>query len=481
MKDKKIPSWIITLITLTAVGVLTAFVGGYYILDKVERGYLKTLAEENEEDVFRIANELGKSFREGGDRQAQLTQFQSNLMNAPMDPASFVCLMDQNARVLSHPDPNMVGADMASASVNSLNGTIQGSLDQVVLDSPRRFLLETRDFNGDPHLVIQSPIEGTDWRVSFHSDLSVVDQRVRDLKQDLMRAGIPVIAVFILIATAAIRRVENTFLHHLEKANEDLELKVADRTSELKKTLNQLEVARHAAESADRLKAEFLAVMNHEYRTPLNGILGFSSILLEDETLGEEQIDSIRGISESGERLNYLIERILYFTEIEANEEVRIIDKVPVGPWLSSIAENTARRWAEKDIEFKITLGEGTEEKVGIAKSAVERMTTELLDNAFKFTESGEIELSMSVKSGSEKQLSIEITDTGCGVDPENPAHEGKLFQLGDSSDSRNHQGMGLGLVMVRRMEEKSGAKVEISPRLDGKGTQVLCTFPVEG
>jgi signal transduction histidine kinase len=268
-------------------------------------------------------------------------------------------------------------------------------------------------------------------------------------------------------ADEEIRRLHEELQQHATQ----LEQRVARRTAELA-------VARDRAESADRLKSAFLATMSHELRTPLNSILGFTGIALQGMAgpLNDEQRKQLGMVRDSARHLLALINDVLDISKIEAGEL-----KVHVEPFdLRKVIEravDSVRPYAEsKGLALRATI----DPRIGPSVSdtrRVEQILLNLLNNAIKFTERGEVSLTATAE---EDRVHIAVTDTGMGIAPENIEVVFRPFQQLDSGLSRSHEGTGLGLAICRRLAELLGGEIRATSEC-GVGSVFTVTLPGQG
>ena len=255
----------------------------------------------------------------------------------------------------------------------------------------------------------------------------------------------------------------------LQRHAEELELRVAERTAELA-------VARDQAEVADRMKSAFLATMSHELRTPLNSIIGFTGIILQGLTgpLNPEQNKQLDMVRSSARHLLALINDVLDISKIEAGEL-----KVALAPFdLRATIERsvaTIRPFAEsKRLALRLEISPTIGELVSDARR-VEQILLNLLNNALKFTEQGEVFLSADVVGAT---VRVRITDTGIGIWPEDLANLFRPFQQVESGLSRSHEGTGLGLVICRRLAGLLGGEIQVQSE-PGKGSTFTVILPL--
>jgi PAS domain S-box-containing protein len=217
--------------------------------------------------------------------------------------------------------------------------------------------------------------------------------------------------------------------------------------------------ARAKAEAASRAKSRFLAVVSHEVRTPLNGILGMADLLV-DTKLTQEQETYARAVKTSGDALLALIEEILDFSKIEAGRLE--IESVPfdLSKLVTDIVELVAPRAQAKGIEIAADLADNLPARVAGDAARLRQVLLNLAGNAVKFTDAGGV--SLVVEQLADKRIIFEVNDTGPGIGPEAQTRIFNEFEQGDATLARRHGGTGLGLAIAARIVESMGGVIEL-------------------
>ena len=242
----------------------------------------------------------------------------------------------------------------------------------------------------------------------------------------------------------------------------------------------ELKAARDYAEQASKTKSQFLANMSHEIRTPMNGVLGMTELMLGTE-LTEQQRKFCNTVHRSGKALLHVINDILDFSKVEAGKlELESIDfelRETVEEVMELMAENAHR----KGLELLFEIQSGTPNAVIGDPSRLRQILTNLVGNALKFTERGEVFVHVSLvkEDDSQVELCCEVRDTGIGMTKEACSRIFESFTQADGSTTRHYGGTGLGLAISKRLAEMMGGEIVVVSRL-GAGSTFSFTMQLE-
>ncbi|WP_394135228.1 two-component sensor histidine kinase BarA [Aliivibrio fischeri] len=266
----------------------------------------------------------------------------------------------------------------------------------------------------------------------------------------------------------------NAMAISLSEYHVEMQQSIDQATSDLRETLEQLEIqnveldiAKKRAQEAARVKSEFLANMSHELRTPLNGVIGFTRQMLKT-SLSENQQDYLQTIERSANNLLTIINDILDFSKLEAGK--LLLENLPFDfqDSLDEVVSLLAPSAHEKGLEITLKIDQRVPSGLIGDPLRIQQVLNNLVGNAIKFTEKGNIDISVELKHLADDYVDLQfvVRDTGIGISERQQAQLFQAFSQADASISRRYGGTGLGLVITQKLISQMGGEIGLSSRL---------------
>lgn len=270
----------------------------------------------------------------------------------------------------------------------------------------------------------------------------------------------------------------------LQKANNELEIRVKQRTAELSQANGKLEKAREKAESASLAKTRFLSKISHELKTPLTPVVGMIPLVLMDSSLKSDHRDLLQTVQNSADKLAEIIDDLIELSNMEAEGITAENQVFNLKYLIESAADSIELHALEKGLETGYEIDPEIPDEITGDPDILEKILVRLGNNAVKFTDKGSIEI--SVKKEKQEKTSINISfsvkDTGCGIPADKLESIFQDFTQADNSSTREKGGLGLGLTMVKRTVALLGGSLA-AESIEGKGSTFYFTleFTISG
>jgi len=399
------------------------------------------------------------------------------------------------ALIAPEPDMNAIAATLLD-NAREITGSLHGYVS--VIDPDTGNLLPhvmTAMVTGDSCAVKESPpflLVNPDggfpdlWGHSLNNHQGFYDNTpaAHPRSQELPRGHVPLRQLLVVPAVVKERIVGQVALANPGHDYDDTDLATVQSLADLfglgvEQILSRraLLAAKEAAEASSRAKGTFLANMTHEVRTPLNGVLGMLQVL-QTTALDQGQQEAVAITRESAERLHLLLTNVLEFARLDSslNQPPECL-AFPPTDLLQSLAAEVGPKARAKGLDFSSAAEPGLPEFLNSDPTALRQCLEHLLDNAVKFTASGEVRLSAGPVQSPDgpPRIAFRVEDTGIGIQADTSEALFEAFAQGDASSTRTFGGVGLGLAIARKHAQRLGGDIQAQKR-PGGGTVMILT-----
>ncbi|WP_130471902.1 PAS domain-containing hybrid sensor histidine kinase/response regulator [Candidatus Magnetaquicoccus inordinatus] len=269
------------------------------------------------------------------------------------------------------------------------------------------------------------------------------------------------------------RRVSNRDITAKRHAEERL----IEAYARLQQQEEHLRCAKESAEQATRAKSDFISMLSHEMRTPLNVVLGMTDLLLEGELSGQQQ-HLLQRIQSSGTLLLTLINQVLDLAKIEAGKIQLLEEPVELRSLLLEMVALLQGLAETKGVALSLRIRDDVPEWISLDRHRLQQIMLNLLGNSLKFTEQGEVVLLVDLLSGEGEWLQLTVRDSGIGIASEQLEHIFDSFSQADRRIQQRYGGSGLGLTICRRLLHLMGGEISVESCL-GQGTTFFVKLPL--
>jgi len=310
----------------------------------------------------------------------------------------------------------------------------------------------------------------------------MVEERTLMEVQEVKRAANILLYISITLVLAIISIFLKLFSLQ-EKVAKQISQNLEQRTEELghsKKLAIDLRLMKEKAEDANKAKGLFIANMSHQFRTPLNAVLGFSQLMLNDKMVADKQREYLKNIYNSGQLQLSLVNDVLAMSRLEDGQTSLQLQVIDISHLLEDLIDNSKAAAKEKKINFNVEYRSSIPQYISCDPQKLQLLLGNVIDNAIKYTESGGVVLhieSVQTESDNTVQLIFDIEDSGIGIVDKYQKHIFMpFFKIGDQSDKT---GTGMGLTLAQRFLALMGGEISVESEVK-KGTIFHITLPVE-
>ena len=371
---------------------------------------------------------------------------------ADVEDNSYAFLIDQNMRMIVHPDEAYDYEDVPKNVMEVPDTPYATLVDSIYAGSDE--MIFVTDYDKVTRGIVYSRMPNTGWYVCIATSRDELEKGIRSLMSGFL-AATTVAVVIGVIVSFFLARV-------LDKLNR--------QEQEYKEQVLKLE--KQAADEASEAKSRFLADMSHEIRTPINAIIGMNEMIFR-ESDDRNVLEYSRNIKQSGHNLLQLINGILDFSKIEDGKMEIVPVHYNVGSQMAYFVNSISERASAKDLQLILNIDPGLPSELYGDDTRINQIVMNLLTNAVKYTEKGSVTLTVEGRERRDNReilLYYEVKDTGIGIKESDMAKLFESFERLDVVRNRNIEGTGLGMTITRRLLELMGSELNVESKY-GEGS----------
>ncbi|MBI9033887.1 MAG: hypothetical protein JEZ03_05390 [Bacteroidales bacterium] len=474
--QKKTRPYILTFLSSGLVVLILGFIGIEVALNFIENKYIELQLDVNQRYAEHTSNILKQKIREEVSTDQALASYQKSIEKTSTE-RGFVCVLDNSSsKLVCHPNPDMIGM-----SVDSDLFKFYSKIKHIKNNRFSNIIREGKSQGGILKYVNQNkteiaymvPIPGTKLMVSVHENLENIKNEIHTFRKAFYLGAILIGLLLAIGVTFAARIISSNYEKRILGINDSLEKKVRERTQELVDAYYKIEIANEELSKLDSTKSDFLLLINHEMRTPLNGIIGITDIL-EDSDLNSEQKELLRTLKKSNSRLLRFAQTALLLTELKTVSNTTQLSEISIIELIESAINQNKEKLDEKNIRIEKKLCKQHIELIS-DNHLIKKCLTIILDNAIRYSPNNK-EIKIHSFISNQSDLNIAISDQGPGFSDE--AIE-KLFKYFSSDNMKHHaEGLGLGLAIVKLIMDLHKGNVMVE-NIENEGAKVNLSFPI--
>lgn len=447
---------------VTAIGLA----GGFVLVRRVEAELLTNQTQAAEREAAVIARFIDRDFADGATPSQIIARLQS-VLKGTGSQADFLCVLDGEGRVLSHPNSAMIGMHRGHVNISRVDTSENLPISEV-LRSRQPFSGLLREPNEPTQLAHYQPVSREPWTIAVHKNAAAIASQFAALRWQLFGTAAPTLLLISFVGVALARSLGARFEQELAAKNATLETRVRDRTADLTKALGELQSAHERLLQGEKmhLLGELMAGIAHEINNPLTTIGGFSEMIAQGGA--KEPRETAAVISQQARRVSSIVRNLLDFAQN------RPVQHAPgsITDVLHSAEELIAADLRLSGIALETYISPDLP-RVLMDKQQMEQVFINLIRNAAQALASQRGERRITVRSSTQATwVAVLICDNGPGV----PAHLRE--QIFGSFVTTKSDGTGLGLSLCKRFVESHGGRIELLPPADGEGACFQIQLP---